>query len=199
MLRSGAERIYGFGEPWEWDGRWLLVVLRVPEERREVRHQMRTRLAWAGFGSLGGGLWITPHAEREAELADVAGDGSAAELCRFRAELGALGEPARVVADAWDLDASPTAYRAFVDPLRPHAPARPGGEFRRPDAARPRVAQVPVPRSGPAGGDAPGPLAARGARTSSSTPATRSGRTGARRVVRRARAGGEAPGARSAA
>ena len=43
-------------------------MLRVPEERREVRHQMRTRLAWAGFGSLGGGLWITPHAEREHEL-----------------------------------------------------------------------------------------------------------------------------------
>src|SRR5919206_1635457 len=51
MLRTGAERLYGFGEPWEWDGRWLLVVLRVPEERREVRHRLRTRLAWAGFGS----------------------------------------------------------------------------------------------------------------------------------------------------
>ena len=75
MLRSGAERIYTFGVPWAWDGRWLLVVLRVPEERREVRHQMRTRLAWAGFGSLGGGLWITPHTDREHELADVAGDG----------------------------------------------------------------------------------------------------------------------------
>src|SRR3954447_19092520 len=35
MLRSGAERIYGFGRPWEWHGRWLLVVVRVPEERRE--------------------------------------------------------------------------------------------------------------------------------------------------------------------
>jgi phenylacetic acid degradation operon negative regulatory protein len=114
MLRSGAERIYTFGAPWEWDGRWLLVVLRVPEERREVRHQMRTRLAWAGFGSLGGGLWITPHAEREHELADVAADGSAAELLSFRAELGALGEPARVVAEAWDLDALAEAYRAFI-------------------------------------------------------------------------------------
>ena len=114
MLRSGAERIYSFGEPWEWEGRWLLVVLRVPEQRREVRHQMRTRLAWAGFGSLGGGLWITPHVERERELADVAGADSAAELVSFRAELGALGEPARVVADAWDLDAVAEAYRAFL-------------------------------------------------------------------------------------
>jgi phenylacetic acid degradation operon negative regulatory protein len=114
MLRSGTERIYSFGEPWAWDQRWLLVVLRVPEERREVRHQMRTRLAWAGFGSLGGGLWISPNAERERELAGVGGDGSGAELVSFHGALGALGDPARVVAAAWDLDAVADAYRAFV-------------------------------------------------------------------------------------
>src|SRR3954454_11401189 len=101
VLRSGAERIYNFGEPWEWDGQWLLVVLRVPEERREVRHRFRTQLAWAGFGSLGGGLWITPHVEREGELSARNADG--AELLSFRAELGALGEPERVIAEAWDL------------------------------------------------------------------------------------------------
>src|SRR5262249_4125209 len=69
LLRTGAERIYSFGDPWEWDERWLLVVLRVPEERRAVRHQLRTRLAWAGLGSLGGGVWVTPPGEREDERA----------------------------------------------------------------------------------------------------------------------------------
>jgi phenylacetic acid degradation operon negative regulatory protein len=110
MLRTGAERIYSFGEPWEWNGRWLLVVLRVPEDRRDVRHRMRTRLAWAGFGSIGGGLWITPHVEREAEVRAMDG----AELVSFRAELGAIGDPARLVADAWDLDAVATTYRDFI-------------------------------------------------------------------------------------
>jgi phenylacetic acid degradation operon negative regulatory protein len=125
MLRAGAERIFGFGDPWEWDGTWLLVVLRVPEERRDVRHQLRTRLAWAGFGSLGGGLWITPHAEREGELARLAGNGSAAELTSFSASLGALGDPDRLLADAWDLDAVSAAYAAFADRfsrLRPRTP-----------------------------------------------------------------------------
>ena len=51
----------------------------MPEQRREVRHQLRTQLAWAGFGSLGGGLWISPHVEREAELEGIASDASAAE------------------------------------------------------------------------------------------------------------------------
>jgi phenylacetic acid degradation operon negative regulatory protein len=129
MLRSGAERIYTFGEPWPWDGSWLLVVLRVPEERREVRHQARTRLAWAGFGSLGGGLWITPHVERERELRDLAG-GGAAEVVSFRAEVGDLGHPARVIADAWDLDAVAEAYRAFVARFGRLRPGDPEAVFR---------------------------------------------------------------------
>jgi len=114
MLRSGTERIYSFGDPWTWDGRWLLVVLRVPEERREVRHRVRVRLAWAGFGSLGGGLWISPHVERERELQDVALAGSVAEVVSFHAEIGDVGDPLRVVAEAWDLDAVAAAYRSFI-------------------------------------------------------------------------------------
>lgn len=125
MLRSGTDRIYSFGDGWRWDGRWLLVVLRVPEERRAVRHQVRTRLAWAGFGSLGGGLWISPHVERERELHDAAGAASVAELVSFHAEIGDVGDPAKVVAEAWDLDEVSRAYRDFVarfDRLRPSSP-----------------------------------------------------------------------------
>jgi phenylacetic acid degradation operon negative regulatory protein len=125
MLRTGTERIYRFGESRPWDGQWLLVVLRVPEERREVRHQVRTRLAWAGFGSLGGGLWITPHVEREHELRDLSSNGSAAEVLSFRAELGTLGDPERVITEAWDLAAVTAAYDDFIArfaKLRPKTP-----------------------------------------------------------------------------
>jgi phenylacetic acid degradation operon negative regulatory protein len=115
MLRRGAERIYSFGDPWEWDGRWLLVVLRVPEHSRDVRHQVRTQLAWAGFGSLGGGLWISPHVEREPQVRDlVRGNGAVADLLSFHAELGEIGDPDRVVAEAWDLGAVADAYRDFI-------------------------------------------------------------------------------------
>ena len=122
MLTTGAHRIYTFGDRWEWDGRWLLVVLRVPEERRDIRHQMRTRLAWAGFGSLGGGLWITPHVERQRELADVH---EVVDVLSFETLLGSLGNPSKVVAEAWNLDAVADAYRAFIarfGRLRPRAP-----------------------------------------------------------------------------
>ena len=125
MLTSGAARIYGFGEPREWDGRWLLVVVRVPEQRRDVRHVIRSQLAWAGFGSLGNGLWLTPHVDREAEVDRIVGDVSVAELMSFRAEFGGIGDAGKVVADAWDLDAVAERYREFLDRfgrLRPKAP-----------------------------------------------------------------------------
>jgi phenylacetic acid degradation operon negative regulatory protein len=122
LLRDGARRIYGFGEPSAWDGRWLLLVLRVPEQRRELRHRLTTQLAWAGFGSLGGGLWITPHVGREALVHAQA----PAQLLSFRAELGAFGDTARVISEAWDLPVLRESYRQF---LADFSGARPrGGE-----------------------------------------------------------------------
>src|SRR5690348_2390396 len=72
LLTEGAERIYSFTGPEEnWDGRWLLVYARIPESDRRARHVVRSRLTWAGFGSLGGGLWISPHPGRENEAISV--------------------------------------------------------------------------------------------------------------------------------
>jgi phenylacetic acid degradation operon negative regulatory protein len=130
MLSSGAERIYGFGEPWEWDGRWLLVAVRVPESRRDVRHRLRTSLAWEGFGSLGGGLWISPHVEREEDLARLAEETPGAALFSFVAETGQLGDPAEVVSSAWDLDGVERQYREFARRFSGRDPSRPEAVFR---------------------------------------------------------------------
>lgn len=115
LLRSGAERIYSFADAWEWDGRWLVVVLRVPEERRAVRHQLRSRLAWAGLGSLGGGVWLTPHVEREDELAAAINDEPAAGAHSFTAQFGSIGDPQQLVAAAWNLERVSQQYRAFIE------------------------------------------------------------------------------------
>ena len=130
LLHTGAQRIYSFGDPWQWEGRWLVLVLRVPEERREVRHQLRTRLAWAGLGSLGGGVWLTPHVEREAELAAAIQDEPAADATSFVASLGSLGGPAAVAAAAWDLDEVREHYEAFTEDFERVCPATPEACFR---------------------------------------------------------------------
>jgi phenylacetic acid degradation operon negative regulatory protein len=121
LLRDGARRIYEFGGPVEWDGRWTLIVVRVPEQRRELRHRLTTQLAWAGFGSLGGGLWITPHGDREHLLHAE----EPAQLLSFRAELGSLGDSAKVISEAWDL---PGLRRHYDEFLADFADPDPGDE-----------------------------------------------------------------------
>lgn len=130
LLQTGAERIYSFGAPWEWDGRWLIVVLRVPEQRRSVRHQLRSRLAWTGLGSLGGGVWITPHVEREDELVGAIGDEPDADARSFVAELGAIGDSHQLVAEAWDLKAVGAHYLDFIDDFSRRRPSTPEACFR---------------------------------------------------------------------
>ncbi len=116
LLSEGAERIYSFTGPVkEWDGRWLLISVRVPESNRRARHVIRTRLNWAGFGSLGAGLWISPHPEREAEATRVLRDARLANDAHiFAATRSGLGDVRAMVASAWDLTAIEESYEQFI-------------------------------------------------------------------------------------
>lgn len=124
LLGDGARRIYSFGvTPCKRDGEWLVLLVSVPESRRAVRHRLRTRLSWAGFGSPAPGVWVCPHLEREAEASDVLAElGLAEDTMSFVARFGAVGDEAAMVARAWDLAAIGARYEAFVgefDGLRP--------------------------------------------------------------------------------
>jgi phenylacetic acid degradation operon negative regulatory protein len=130
LLHAGAGRIYTFAQPWDWDGRWLVLVLRVPEERRAVRHQLRSRLAWGGLGSLGGGVWLTPHVEREDELVAAIAEEPAADAVSFVAQFGQIGDPEQLAAAAWDLDHVRGQYRAFIDDFSRVRATTPAGCFR---------------------------------------------------------------------
>jgi phenylacetic acid degradation operon negative regulatory protein len=116
LLTDGAERIYSFTPAaGNWDGRWLLVAARVPDGDRQARRAVRTRLNWAGFGSLGPGLWISAHPEREDEAARVlrdAGLGGDAHL--FVATRSGLAGADAMVRAAWDLAAIEREYERFL-------------------------------------------------------------------------------------
>ena len=124
LLTDGAERIYSFtGPAEEWDGRWLLVYARVPESDRRARHVVRSRLSWAGFGSLGAGLWISPHPDRGAEATGVLrAAGLAGDAHVFVATRSGLGDVRAMVAAAWDLAAVEEQYEQFIEEFRDPAP-----------------------------------------------------------------------------
>ena len=127
MLTDGAARIYSFtGPDPDWDGRWLLISARIPESDRRARHVVRTRLNWAGFGSLGPGLWISPHPDREAEAVRVLrAAGIAGDAHVFTARRSGLGDERVMVATAWDLTAIEEQYEQFLDEFGDPAPEYP--------------------------------------------------------------------------
>jgi phenylacetic acid degradation operon negative regulatory protein len=114
VLEQGADRIYSFGQGERpWDGRWLLLLASVPERDRQARYRMNVGLTWAGFGTIGPGIWVSPWVDREAAAADLL-RGLGVDGSSFRAELGELGDPARLTDAAWDLPALRAQYEEFL-------------------------------------------------------------------------------------
>lgn len=130
LLEEGEARI--FHPTWDtpWDGTWFLLAYSIPEDRRHLRDRLRDRLAWLGFGSLGNGLWISPHdvekkVQATAEELDI---DQHLECFRARRVGGSGGT--ELVSRCWDLSALNGRYQAFMErwsPRRPDADTEGGG------------------------------------------------------------------------
>ena len=132
ILRSGWERTYGWqARDTAWDGRWLVLSVTVPESQRKLRHHLQSRLLWAGLGSPAPGEWLTPHAERGEQVAEIVRQlGLADQAHSFTGELGPLGDPLRLVGAAWDLDDLDKDYRTFIDAYAGREPRTDRESFR---------------------------------------------------------------------
>jgi phenylacetic acid degradation operon negative regulatory protein len=121
VLQDGRLRVMRFGrEPARpWDGTWVVVVFSVPEERRDVRHALRTRLRWLGFASLYDGVWVSPRpvaAESARMLRELGVEqATVLESAALHPTPGALGHPLT----AWDLDRLRHVYEGFVEEFAP--------------------------------------------------------------------------------
>ncbi|MEH6941292.1 PaaX family transcriptional regulator, partial [Bacillus sp. JJ722] len=67
-VEEAAERIFKLNSH-EWDGKWRILMYTIPEEKRQIRDELRKELYWSGFGSFSNGCWISPNnLEKEVEL-----------------------------------------------------------------------------------------------------------------------------------
>ncbi|SFK52944.1 PaaX family transcriptional regulator [Geodermatophilus ruber] len=96
-----------------WDGRWTLLSFTLPESWQRQRHELRTRLIWAGFGPLQGGLWIAPSAVDVDRL--LSGLEAAEHVRPFVAQPHAGLDVAGMVRDVWDIPHLAHKYERFVE------------------------------------------------------------------------------------
>jgi DNA-binding transcriptional regulator PaaX len=81
VLAQGAERVGSPAPFGRADSNWTVLAFTMPESRRDLRHQLRSRLLWAGFGPLRYGLWIAPgRVDVEPLLADLSLDSTEGDL-----------------------------------------------------------------------------------------------------------------------
>jgi phenylacetic acid degradation operon negative regulatory protein len=128
LLAEGDQRIYSILEPARLEDGWVLASFSVPEGIREKRHQLRSRLAWLGFGNLGGGLWIAPARvfQPTRELVEQLGLEEYVDL--FRAHYEAFADESTLIARSWDVDQMRAAYRAYLEEFRPVLAAHRSGD-----------------------------------------------------------------------
>jgi len=118
LIEEGIRRIYGRHRA-SWDGRWLLVSYSLPEPRRGQRDRLRQGLSFLGLGSLGNGLFISPHDLRRQVNELIRRYGVEGEVTVHHGTLEWPADPAQVVARAWDLEKVRARYAQFLERIRP--------------------------------------------------------------------------------
>jgi phenylacetic acid degradation operon negative regulatory protein len=113
ILQDGRRRIWQTGVVnRDWDGTWTLLGFSLPGAWQRERHDLRSQLAWAGFGPLQGGLWIAPGT---ADVGQIVADlGLSSHVRVFRAQADGLTDVDQMVRDAYDLDGLATRYEEFL-------------------------------------------------------------------------------------
>lgn len=114
VLRDGHRRLWETGAiNRDWDGTWTLAAFSMPDAQRSKRHDLRSRLIWAGFGPLQSGLWIAAGHQDVAGVATELGIRSQVTVLRGRADSGR--DDGDLVFRAFDLQMIADRYRAFLD------------------------------------------------------------------------------------
>jgi phenylacetic acid degradation operon negative regulatory protein len=113
VIEAGSRRVSALSAPrLEWDGRWRVLVITVPNTQRDSRRKLYRGLSWAGFGNPTAGTWVTPNAEAVALAAEVVEDLGLSPWClSFEGSgLGVGLTDQDIVDQAWDLDAIAQHY-----------------------------------------------------------------------------------------
>jgi phenylacetic acid degradation operon negative regulatory protein len=123
VLTDGLRRIVSFGveEP-DWDGRWTVAAFSVPEEQRDLRHALRTRLRWLGMAPLYDGVWVSPRRVADDVLSIL--DELAVPAATVFVGTTPRAAGGRDPINAWDLDGLRLTYERLLEefgPLRERA------------------------------------------------------------------------------
>lgn len=127
VLEDGRIRIWQKGAVNDdWDGGWTLLGFSFPESWQRQRHDLRSQLAWSGFGALYSGLWVAPG---RVEVAGIVAElGLTAHVKIFHARADEATDIGLMVRDTWDLESIAARYVSFDKRWTAHLDAGSGDD-----------------------------------------------------------------------
>ncbi|HET7522214.1 MAG TPA: phenylacetic acid degradation operon negative regulatory protein PaaX [Bacillales bacterium] len=113
-INEAAGRIFKL-QPESWDGKWRMLMYTIPEEKRNLRDELRKEIVWSGFGMLSNGFWISPN-RLEKQVNDLIDKYEIAPYVHFFiSEYEGPHENQKLVRECWDLDGLNERYEPFID------------------------------------------------------------------------------------
>lgn len=119
VVAEGDRRIFSTIQPARLDDGWIVVAFSVPEDERDRRHVLRSRLTWMGFGMLANGVWMAPRRMLPELRETVRRLGFERYVHVFDGTYGGFQELERLVRRCWDLDGMRAMYREFLSQCEP--------------------------------------------------------------------------------
>nr|WP_245402852.1 phenylacetic acid degradation operon negative regulatory protein PaaX [Peribacillus muralis] len=113
-MDEAANRIYKM-KPNDWDGKWRILMYTIPEDKRQLRDDLRKELLWSGFGSFCNGCWISPN-DLEKEIGFLIEKYEINEYVDFFiSEYKGPKENHSLVQKSWHLEEIENKYEQFIE------------------------------------------------------------------------------------
>jgi len=114
VLEDGRRRIWDVGAVnTDATTGWTILTFSLPESWQRERHDLRTRLSWAGFGSLHPGVWIGP-SPPDVVVPLLHEIGLDRHVHVFPLRMTGVSGLAAVAREAFDLDGLAASYERFL-------------------------------------------------------------------------------------
>jgi phenylacetic acid degradation operon negative regulatory protein len=113
-LEDGVRRVYAVNNE-KWDGSWRILTYSMPEEKRDLRNQVRKELSWTGFGMISNSTWVSPNPLEEQTLEMIRTYGLEDYTMLFSSVSVLSHDNQSVVDRGWNLRKISDGYIPFIE------------------------------------------------------------------------------------
>jgi phenylacetic acid degradation operon negative regulatory protein len=115
---DGVKRVYAAPQQ-SWDGSWRILSYSFPEEKREIRNEIRNELNWTGFGMISNSTWVSPNPLEDQVMEMIKTYEIENYTILFSSSSVISHDNQSIIKKGWDLRHISDEYKIFIDKYQP--------------------------------------------------------------------------------